>query len=111
MNLQDFADPKSIRAAIKRELDTLPEGKMLTTTELVKWLMEKNGADRDTKFLAKIIFDRLGRNPLEMFPGYTTPGEPKISTGGFTKGKTITPILWHRPLPICPRCAGSGRAA
>ena len=109
MNLQDFADPESIRAAIKRELDTLPEGKMLTTTELVKWLMEKNGADRDTKFLAKVIFDRLGRKPLEVFPGYTTAGEPKISTGGFTKGKTITPILWHRPHPICPHCAGTGR--
>ena len=111
MNMQDFADTNTIRAAIKRELDTLPEGKMLTTAEMVKWLMEKNGADRDTKFLAKVIFDRLGRKPLEAFAGYTTRGEPKISTGGFTKGKTITPILWHRPLPICPRCAGSGRAA
>lgn len=109
MNMQDFADTNTIRAAIKRELDTLPEGKTLTTTELVKWLMDKNGADRDTEFLAKVIFDRLGRKPLEAFAGYTTPGEPKISTSGFTKGKTITPILWHRPHPICPHCAGTGR--
>ena len=109
MNMQDFADTNTIRAAIKRELDTLPGGKMLTTAEMVAWLMEKNGAGRDTKFLAKIIFERIEKRPLEVFAGYTTPGEPKISTGGFTKGKTITPILWHRPHPICPHCAGTGR--
>lgn len=111
MNLQDFADPKSVRAAIKRELDTLPEGKMLTTAEVVAWLMEKSGMEKGTKFLADIVFKWVGNRPLEMFPGYTTPGEPKISTSGFTKGKTITPILWHRPHPICPHCAGTGRTA
>ena len=111
MNLQDFATPATARAAIRRELDTLPEGKTLTTTEMVKWLMDKNGADADTKFLAQIVFKWISNKPLEVFAGYTTPGEPKISTGGFTKGKTITPILWHRPRPICPHCAGTGRAA
>lgn len=63
MNLQDFANPESIRAAIKRELDTLPEGKMLTTAEMVAWMMEKNGMEKGTKFLADIVFKWVRNDP------------------------------------------------
>ena len=109
MKIEDFESLEKLRAAIKRDLDELPPGVTLSTAEMVNWIMEKSGAEPQNKFLAKLVFDAVRSRPLEVFAGYTTPGEPKPGTSHFTKGKMITPIMWHRPAPLCEYCGGTGR--
>lgn len=116
MKIGDFETAATLREGVKRDLDTLEPGVMLSTTEMVNWFMEKSGATPETQFMAKLIYDAVRNKPRERFRGYTTPGKPKISTSNYTRGKMITPTLWHRfdpaavaedakpTTPACPYC-------
>ena len=113
MKIEDFQNLESLRAGIKRDLDELPPGKQLSTSEMVEHIMAKSGAEPKTKFLSKLLYDAVRNRPYAMFPGYTTPGTPHPGTSRFTKGKMVTPVLWHsrtapEPGGTCPHCHGTG---
>ena len=103
MKIEDFQKLESLRAGIKKDLDELPPGKQLSTVEMIEYIMSKSGAKSKTKFLGALLYDAARRRPYDMFPGYTTPGTPRPGTSRFTRGKMVTPVLWHsRTAPLMP---------
>ena len=113
VKLEDFQNLESLRAGIKKDLDDLPPGQQLSTTEMVEYVMAKSGAEPGTKFLSKLLYDAVRNRPYAMFPGYTTRGTPRPGASRFTKNKMVTPALWHcrgasQQGVTCPHCQGTG---
>ena len=113
MKLEDLGDVESLRAGIMKDLDELPPGKQLSTREMVEYVLAKSGAEPGTKFLSKALYDAVRNRPYIVFAGYTTPGKPRPGASRFTKGKMVTPVMWHcRTVPQkaspCPHCHGTG---
>ena len=106
MNVSDFESPDTLRIAIRKELDSLHAGEILTTRNLVERIMARcKGAPA---YLEKLLYQAVRTRPVDNFPGYATYGDPRPGKG-WSKGKMVRPVLWRRAtVGTCTKCKGSG---
>lgn len=105
MKFTDFESMEKLRQALRTALDELPDGEAMATTTMVKWVSRKYKLHNAMEMM---LYAAVKANPLRNFPDHTTKGPPQPGTG-YARNRIARPTLWHRPIPPCEHCAGTGR--